>query len=234
MAQKGAFLHITKSVIVLPMSNPKDRPPHPLAAYAARIRSTSDTAVTVTPAAAPETHADVSPEPVPLQRSPHWTGAKMAAFIDALAGSQSVAEAARRVGMSRQSAYRLRARLRDTSFDQAWEGAYHHGFDQLAQAVLDRAINGVEVPHFYQGEMIGTSRRYNENLTLALMRNKDMAGRSAYGRHGSELNEWRHAWDGLLGRIEDLGPEGDCGNTGRWASEDYPDDCDDSGCENDA
>lgn len=42
---------------------------------------------------------------------PHdrWCQARMADFLSALAATHSVAEAARSVGMSRQSAYRLRA-----------------------------------------------------------------------------------------------------------------------------
>lgn len=199
---------------------------NPLAAYyAARNASLQQTTVpSALPAAAEppvEVETDDPPEPVPLCKSPHWTGAKMAGFIDALAGSHSVAEAARSVGMSRQSAYKLRARLRDTTFDHAWEAAYQHGFDQLAQSVLERAINGVEVPHYYQGELVGTSRRYNDSLALALLRGRDMGGRSAYGRHRDELNQWQWEWDALLGRIDEVGPEGDLGDTDRWADE-YP------------
>ena len=36
-------------------------------------------------------------------------------------------------------------------------------------ARLDRAIHGVEVPHFYQGELIHTSRRYDERAAIALI-----------------------------------------------------------------
>jgi molybdenum-dependent DNA-binding transcriptional regulator ModE len=49
-----------------------------------------------------------------------WTRAKMAAFLRALAASRSVSEAARSVGMSRQSAYKLRNRLAGMPFDLAW------------------------------------------------------------------------------------------------------------------
>ncbi|MCR2832975.1 hypothetical protein [Parerythrobacter lacustris] len=201
------------------------KPTHsPLAAYyAARNPSLQQAAPqSALMSAAPPVEAEAvdPPEPVPLCKSPHWTGAKMAGFIDALAGSHSVAEAARSVGMSRQSAYRLRARLRDTTFDHAWEAAYQHGFNQLAQSVLERAINGVEVPHYYQGELIGTSRRYNDSLALALLRNRDMGGRSAYGRHRDELNQWQWEWDALLGRIDEVGPEGYLGDTDRWADDD--------------
>ncbi len=71
--------------------------------------------------------------------------------------------------MGRQSAYKLRARLRGTPFDRAWEAAFASRFDALAEAALDRALNGVEVPHFYNGELIGTSRKYDERLTLSLL-----------------------------------------------------------------
>lgn len=49
-----------------------------------------------------------------------WNKAKMMAFLRALVPTLSVAEAARSVGMSRQSAYRLRARL-GPEFGQLWD-----------------------------------------------------------------------------------------------------------------
>jgi hypothetical protein len=51
----------------------------------------------------------------------HWTNARMAAFLRALAETRSVAAAARSVGMSRQSAYKLRDRLPRSPFTQAWD-----------------------------------------------------------------------------------------------------------------
>lgn len=47
-----------------------------------------------------------------------WTHARIRAFFEALGQSGKVAEAARSVGMSRQSAYRLRARY--PGMDEAW------------------------------------------------------------------------------------------------------------------
>ena len=55
--------------------------------------------------------------PAPPSRPPRpnaeyrWTGAKAAAFVDALSRHGKVAVAAREVGMSRQSAYRLKQRF---------------------------------------------------------------------------------------------------------------------------
>ena len=78
--------------------------------------------------------------------------------------------------MSRQSAYGLRARLKGEPFDLAWHAAQSCKFDELAEAALDRALNGVEVPHFYKGELIHTSRRYDERLTVALLAMRERLG----------------------------------------------------------
>jgi hypothetical protein len=115
----------------------------------------------IAPASLPATSAD--------PRHGGWTPARQAAFLRELAATHNVSAAARAVGMGRQSAYKLRARLRGTPFDRAWEAAFAERFDVLAEAALDRALNGVEVPHYYNGELVGTSRRYDERLTLALL-----------------------------------------------------------------
>ena len=105
-----------------------------------------------------------------------WTAERQTAFLEALASTHSVAGAARVAGMSRQSAYALRARLKGEPFDLAWHAALRCRFDALAEAALDRALNGVEVPHFYKGELVHTSRRYDERLTVALLAIRDGFG----------------------------------------------------------
>lgn len=98
-----------------------------------------------------------------------WTAERQIVFLSALASSHSVTVAAREAGVSRQSAYRLRARLKGQPFDLAWDAALTCGLDTLVEAALERALNGVEVPHFYKGELIHTSRKFDEKLTIALL-----------------------------------------------------------------
>ena len=58
----------------------------------------------------------------------HWTTVKARVFLSTLANMGRVSEAARVVGMSRQSAYRLRARLgEDGLFARAWDEAEAEG-----------------------------------------------------------------------------------------------------------
>lgn len=124
------------------------------------------------------THARTPASPLALAPIRHdgWTTQRQVTFLDALAASHSVSEAARAVGMSRQSAYALRARLKGEPFDLARTAAFRCRFDALAEAALDRAINGVEVQHFYNGELVGTTRRYDERLTLALLAMRGTGG----------------------------------------------------------
>ncbi|MEO0872176.1 MAG: hypothetical protein AAFY19_09515 [Pseudomonadota bacterium] len=56
-----------------------------------------------------------------------WTIERQLAFLQMLAATHSVAQAAKAVGMSRQSAYKLRARLDDAPFGAAWRMATRGG-----------------------------------------------------------------------------------------------------------
>jgi len=58
----------------------------------------------------------------------HWTTLKAQVFLGALADLGRVGEAARAVGMTRQSAYKLRERLGEaTLFAQLWDDAQAEG-----------------------------------------------------------------------------------------------------------
>lgn len=59
----------------------------------------------------------------PIQRHDGWAIARQSNFLRALAASHSVKNAAKAAGMSRQSAYGLRARLKGEPFDLAWNAA---------------------------------------------------------------------------------------------------------------
>ena len=121
-------------------------------------------------------------------RGREWDAARRVSFLQMLSATGSVAAAARSVGMSRSGAYRLRGRMTGSAFVRAWDMAAGHGFDALSHAALDRALNGVEVVHYYKGEQIGTSRRFDERLTIALLKGQVKLNRP--GPHGPEPGEW--------------------------------------------
>ncbi len=161
------------------------------------------------------THAPETPGPNSTPHStpqtttiPHvepddrWTKRKMAAFLRELASCQQVKAAARAVGMSRQSAYRLRNRLKGEPFDIAWEAAFQHGYDALHQAALERALHGVEEPVFHGGEQVGTRRRFDERLTIYLLSRRNAQGAQRLGRYGAAAEFWSDRWERMLQQVE--------------------------------
>lgn len=62
----------------------------------------------------------------------HWTPARQCAFLTQLLESGSVAQAARAVGLSRSSIYRLRERLDGTAFDRSWDQALRLHAERMA------------------------------------------------------------------------------------------------------
>lgn len=131
-----------------------------------------------------------------------WTPSRQAEFLRQLVATKSVSDAATAVGMSRQSAYRLRARLKGQPFDIAWEAAFQHCYDDLAQAALERAMHGVEVPVFHAGAQIGSFRKYDERLTCFLLSQRSPTGAQKLGRFPAPAEFWSRKWDEMLDLVE--------------------------------
>ncbi|MGI4878000.1 MAG: hypothetical protein ACRYG4_11015, partial [Janthinobacterium lividum] len=107
------------------------------------------------------------------KRHDGWTQQKQVGFINALAETACVTDACRAVGMSTESAYALRRRYDAIDFRMTWDLALEYAVHRVADAALSRAIHGVAVPHYYKGEVVGEHRRYNETLTMFILRYRD-------------------------------------------------------------
>ena len=161
------------------------------------------------PRSAPSAAAPAPDSTQPQDSAPHhdvpredrWNKPKLAEFLRALAATQCVSSAARAVGMSRQSAYKMRNRLKGEPFDIAWEAAFQHGYDALHQAALERALFGVEVPIYHAGEQVGTRRHFDERLTTFLLARRNAAGAQRLSRYGAAAEFWSERWDHLLERV---------------------------------
>jgi hypothetical protein len=111
----------------------------------------------------PDTHPIETPDDQALVRG--WTRERMARFLDHLAEKGNVRAACKRVGLSREAAYRLRRR--DPLFARGWAAALVKAQDACIEVLADRAIDGVEEPIYYRGELVGTRRKYDTRLLLA-------------------------------------------------------------------
>lgn len=108
--------------------------------------------------------------PVPVQaRRDGWSPARQAGFIQRLALCGDVARSARGVGMSRESAWRLRRRPGAESFAAAWDAAAGWGSDRLTDLAMERALNGEVRNIFYKGRRVGEQRCFDNRLLIAVL-----------------------------------------------------------------
>jgi hypothetical protein len=120
-------------------------------------------------------------EPVKLRyRHDGLTPARQVAVIQAMAACGCISEACARVGISTEAVYELRKRPDAQSFRLAMDLALDGAADTVENGVFARAINGVEVPHYYKGELVGTHRRYDERLAMFILRYRKPY---RYGKH---------------------------------------------------
>ena len=111
---------------------------------------------------------------VPVRRTPRydgWTEEKLRRFIEVLADTGQASLAAKAVGMSRESAYKLRRSAHGAAFARAWDAARAHAGNFLEGVAFERAIEGVEHNVYNEyGEVICTKRVHNDRLLMFLLR----------------------------------------------------------------
>jgi hypothetical protein len=119
----------------------------------------------------PKSKLPVPFDPVPVRpRRDGWTVERQVAFLQKLADCGSVAAAAAHVGMSRESARKLRLRFDARNFRDACDAALDCGYADVEEAAMERARRGVARPIFYKGEQVGEWRQHDERLTMFLLR----------------------------------------------------------------
>lgn len=107
---------------------------------------------------------------VPVRaRNDGWTKVRQQGFILCLALGATVALAAGAVGMTRKSAYRLRARPGAESFAASWDKAAGWGRDRTLDVALERALHGQDYPIVRGGRVVGHIHRHDNRLAMALL-----------------------------------------------------------------
>jgi hypothetical protein len=119
---------------------------------------------------------DFTPAPVRAQHN-SWSPRLQRLFILALARGAGPGEAAAKLGRTRQSVYRLRARPGAESFAAAWDAAIAVAQRVTAAASGPRlGFGGMEtllVPRFYRGRLIGFVQREDTAGAMRLLRHLD-------------------------------------------------------------
>ena len=111
---------------------------------------------------------------VPVKRKPRadgWTIDRQQRFIEMLADTGSVTQAALEVGLSASSAYRLRRLPEASGFATAWDIAVQTASRRLIDIAMDRVIHGSEEPVFDRdGNRVGRRIKYNDTLLMFMLR----------------------------------------------------------------
>ena len=97
----------------------------------------------MSPDRAPTPHSDAPDSyiPVPLAaRRNGWTAERQRVFLAALAETGSVALASARAGMTKRSAYRLRARPDAAAFARGWEAALRTVRDRARRSIAPAGV----------------------------------------------------------------------------------------------
>ena len=121
--------------------------------------------------------------PVPLRsRRDGWSEVRQCAFLAQLYLTGSATAAAKAVGMSRASAYRLRERKGAESFAFAWDrvlslpgwghpGAAREDFRKVTNAtLLARLERDLVQPVIYRGRMVAIRRKPDDSALFRLLR----------------------------------------------------------------
>ena len=112
--------------------------------------------------------------PVPLRyRRDGWTPGRQSDFLGRLAETGSVAAAARHVGMTRESAYRLRDKFGAESFAAAWDSilAQRPSAPKSTHELLwHRAFYGTLKPIMRGGRHVATRHSPDNDAVLRLYR----------------------------------------------------------------
>jgi AraC-like DNA-binding protein len=123
---------------------------------------------------------DFTPVPRQRKRRNGWTPEAQRAFIAALEECGCVSRAARAVGMSPRSVYRLLEADGADSFAEALDQAVARGVERVRDEAMLRALHGSWVPVVRRGSVVRMEFRHNDKLALGILSGRN--GRSVAER----------------------------------------------------
>jgi hypothetical protein len=109
--------------------------------------------------------------PAPTRaRTAGWTPERQRAFLLALRECGLISVAAKSVGKTHQSAYRLRNRPGAEGFAAAWDRALSDARCLAFEVAYKRSMDGYQTPRFYRGKFVRMEHRYDLKMMIAAIR----------------------------------------------------------------
>jgi hypothetical protein len=128
-------------------------------------------------------------------RGDGWTPFSRRLFLQVLAETGKITTACEWTGLTRQSAYALRAR--DALFAAGWDAACELARAPLADALYEKAIDGVTDTIVKDGEVVAERHRFDSRLSIAVLHRLDKRCDRAAELGSRHLEAVRH-WDQWL------------------------------------
>ncbi len=141
-------------------------------------------------------------------RSDGWTPFARRLFLEVLSETGRVTTACDYAKLTKQSAYALRAR--DPLFAASWDAACELARAPLADALYERAIDGVTETLTRDGKVVAERHRHDNRLSIAVLHRLDKRcdrAAEAGARHLALVARW-HEWLALVGKGEEHSVEG--------------------------
>ncbi|QIK77892.1 hypothetical protein G7077_02140 [Sphingomonas piscis] len=141
------------------------------------------------------------------ERGDGWTPPRRRLFLSVLAETGRVDQACYWSSLSRQSAYRLRAR--DPLFAAGWAAAAEIARTLLADTLFEKAIDGITETIVKEGEVVAERHRFDSRLSVAVLNRLDKrCDRAAEqgARHLPAIAQWDEFLN-LIGRGDEAGAE---------------------------
>ena len=132
-----------------------------------------------------------------------WTPFYRRLFLEVLAETGRVSTACEYTRLTRQSAYALRAR--DAAFAASWDAACEIARQPLADALYEKALDGVTETIVKDGEVVAERHRFDSRLSIAVLNRLDKRCERAEERgskHLALVARWNE-WLALVGKGEE-------------------------------
>ena len=94
---------------------------------------------------------------------------KIKKFLSTLRRTGKVSFSARAAGYA-DSSYMHKLKAADANFAKAWDEALNAAHDMLEDEAMRRAVEGVDKPVMYKGEVVAYEKEYSDQLLMFLLR----------------------------------------------------------------
>ncbi len=109
------------------------------------------------------------------RRHDGWTAERQRIFLNTLANTGRITEAAEMADITPRSAYRLRNHPQGTAFARAWDAAMMCASGRLLGVAMERAISGTPQVVWREGRIAAETTRPSDRMLMFLLRHLDPA-----------------------------------------------------------